>query len=320
MMFICILLLVTSILSAQGIAIGASEKTADDSAVLEMHSTEKGMLIPRMTEAQKDAIPSPAEGLTIYQTDAPEGIKFFDGNVWVDTETLSGAPASGSGSATGVSINATGAAADPSAMLDVSSTTQGFLPPRMTLVQRNAIASPAQGLMVYQTDNTKGLYVYDGSAWRALYYNHYVGESYGGGIVIYVDDSGLHGIIAAPVNTSGWYSWGFGVSGTTGDAVYDGYMNTMKIDQLVNPIPEKAASAALNYSYGGYDDWHLPSQNEMELIYTNKGLLGSFPSSLGYWTSTETDPSNAYCYEISSGQGESTHKETEHYVRAVRYF
>lgn len=54
---------------------------------------------------------------------------------------------------------------DASAALEVSSTTKGFLPPRMTATQRAAIAMPATGMMVYQTDGTAGLYVYSGSAW-----------------------------------------------------------------------------------------------------------------------------------------------------------
>ncbi len=52
-----------------------------------------------------------------------------------------------------------------SAALDVSSTTQGLLAPRMTDAQRLAIASPATGLLVYQTNGTKGLYQFDGSSW-----------------------------------------------------------------------------------------------------------------------------------------------------------
>ncbi len=47
---------------------------------------------------------------------------------------------------------------DPSAMLDVKSTTKGMLVPRMTQAQRNAIANPATGLMIYQTDVGPGLY------------------------------------------------------------------------------------------------------------------------------------------------------------------
>jgi hypothetical protein len=55
-----------------------------------------------------------------------------------------------------------------SARLQIDSTTQGFLPPRMTSTQRAAIATPAEGLIVFQTDGTIGLYVYANSTWRTL--------------------------------------------------------------------------------------------------------------------------------------------------------
>jgi len=69
---------------------------------------------------------------------------------------------------------------DSSAIIQADSTTQGFLPPRMTQVQKNAISSPATGLVIYQTDGTinlltpggpvaaslAGLYVYNGTAWE----------------------------------------------------------------------------------------------------------------------------------------------------------
>jgi hypothetical protein len=55
-----------------------------------------------------------------------------------------------------------------SALLDVSSTTKGLLAPRMTKTQRDAITTPATGLLVYQTDNTPGFYTYNGTAWVAL--------------------------------------------------------------------------------------------------------------------------------------------------------
>jgi hypothetical protein len=65
-----------------------------------------------------------------------------------------------------VGINADGSNADPSSILDIKSTTKGFLIPRMTQDQRNLITSPAPGLMIYQTDNTPGFYYYNGSAWE----------------------------------------------------------------------------------------------------------------------------------------------------------
>jgi hypothetical protein len=52
-----------------------------------------------------------------------------------------------------------------SAKVQIDSTTQGFLPPRMTNAQRTAIASPAVGLMVYCTDAVEGLYIYKSTGW-----------------------------------------------------------------------------------------------------------------------------------------------------------
>jgi uncharacterized protein (TIGR02145 family) len=69
-----------------------------------------------------------------------------------------------------VGINADGSSANTSAMLDVSSTTKGFLPPRMTFLQRQAIVSPATVLMIYCTNcSTNGeMQVYNGSSWTNM--------------------------------------------------------------------------------------------------------------------------------------------------------
>ena len=56
----------------------------------------------------------------------------------------------------------------PSAQLDVSSTSKGFLTPRMTAAQRIAISSPTNGLLVYQTDAPIGFYFYKGGVWTSL--------------------------------------------------------------------------------------------------------------------------------------------------------
>lgn len=64
----------------------------------------------------------------------------------------------------GVGVNETGANPDASAILDASSTTKGFLPPRMTTAQRNAINTPAVGLMIFNiTDNC--MQWFDGFYW-----------------------------------------------------------------------------------------------------------------------------------------------------------
>ena len=54
---------------------------------------------------------------------------------------------------------------EASSILDVSSTTKGLLTPRMTEIQKNAISSPATGLLLYQTDIFKGFYYRDTTSW-----------------------------------------------------------------------------------------------------------------------------------------------------------
>lgn len=62
-----------------------------------------------------------------------------------------------------VAVNTDGSAPDNSAMLDVKSTTRGLLAPRMTLAQRNAIVTPATGLVIFQTNGTPGYYYNSGT-------------------------------------------------------------------------------------------------------------------------------------------------------------
>ena len=70
--------------------------------------------------------------------------------------------------AQGIAINKTGADPDNSAILDISSTNKGVLFPRMATAQRDAISSPATGLMIYQTDNISGFYRFNGTSWVSI--------------------------------------------------------------------------------------------------------------------------------------------------------
>ncbi|MFK5857054.1 MAG: FISUMP domain-containing protein, partial [Bacteroidota bacterium] len=75
-----------------------------------------------------------------------------------------------------IAINTDGSAADNSAMLDIKSTTKGVLLPRMTNTQIQSIASPADGLLVYSTDDSK-VYCYNSSD------NEWKGIDYGSGTI-----------------------------------------------------------------------------------------------------------------------------------------
>jgi len=63
--------------------IGIGTTAPDASTALEVVSTSKGILIPRMTQAQKGAIATPATGLLIYQTDGTAGFYYYNGTGWV---------------------------------------------------------------------------------------------------------------------------------------------------------------------------------------------------------------------------------------------
>jgi hypothetical protein len=97
-------LLVSSVWAQQNVGIGTN--TPHPTALLELYSTSKGLLIPRMTQAERDAISSPATGLLIYQTDNTPGFYYWNGTAWIPILSSS----SGSGlfwSLTGNSITGT---------------------------------------------------------------------------------------------------------------------------------------------------------------------------------------------------------------------
>lgn len=62
---------------------GTNGTTPNPAAALEVNSTTKGLLLPRMTKAQRDAIASPVAGLSIYQTDNLPGLRVYNGANWV---------------------------------------------------------------------------------------------------------------------------------------------------------------------------------------------------------------------------------------------
>jgi uncharacterized protein (TIGR02145 family) len=70
--------------------VGINTNTPDASSALDIESTTGGILIPRLTETQRDAISSPATGLMIYQTDQTTGFYFYDGTTWTKIEGVVG--------------------------------------------------------------------------------------------------------------------------------------------------------------------------------------------------------------------------------------
>jgi len=148
-----------------------------------------------------------------------------------------------------------------------------------------------------------------------------VGQSYQGGIIAYVDDTGKHGLIAAPEDQSPgilWWNGSFIVTGATGTMIGTGKENTAKIVQAQGQ-GNYAAKLCADLVLDGYSDWFLPSFNELDVLYRNRDAIGMFSSGV-YWSSSELNSNYAWYQTFSGGGQGSNGKENTGRVRAVRAF
>lgn len=82
-LYLLILVFLVKFGNSQGVAINTDGSRANSSAMLDVKSTTSGMLIPRMTQAERNGISSPASSLLIYQTDNTPGFYYWDSRSWV---------------------------------------------------------------------------------------------------------------------------------------------------------------------------------------------------------------------------------------------
>jgi hypothetical protein len=230
-----------------------------------------------------------------------------------------------------VAINTDGSTPDASAKLDVKSTNKGFLLPRMTDAQRDAISSPEAGLQIFNTTTNRPNY-YNGSVWMNFDNTKVleVGDFYQGGVIFWLDGSG-GGLICAASDQSTAALWGCNgtlIGGASGTALGTGAQNTIAIEAgcATSGI---AADICANLSLNGYTDWFLPSKDELNEMYINitaidvaalanggAAFTGSF-----YWSSSEYDYINAGTQNYGSGtQIYNAGKGSGVGVRAVRAF
>lgn len=127
-----------------------------------------------------------------------------------------------------------------------------------------------------------------------------IGMEAQGGIIFYLDESGQHGLVSAKSDI-GIAQWGClyeNVKGAEGYGIGTGYQNTIdiingcQIPQLKFGEQHYAAFKTLEYELNGYDDWYLPSLDELKSIFSMRDIIGNF-SDVKYWSSTE-------CTELSS--------------------
>ena len=158
---------------------------------------------------------------------------------------------------------------------------------------------------------------------------HYVGEFFGGGIVIHVDHTGQHGLIMSleDLSTSAQ-------AGTfSPNSTWDGASNTA--DALGGSAAGSGVVLCSDYSAGGFTDWYLPSRDEMRIIVNNLYEVNKALDSDGdplttiifeglYHTSSHKSSSGHYYYNFTLNSGyhynNGGSESANGYIRAVRTF
>ncbi len=316
-------------------------------------------------------------GVNALQTIAPGNsgnILLSDGITWISAPltgvtagnltgtTLASNVISSSLTSVGVLTNTTingklivgsASAVTSSAVLEASSTSQGFLPPRLNYYQRTQITNPVAGLTIWCSNcgDSGEMQVFNGASWTNMIggtatgtINLSIGQNYQGGKVAYIlvngdpgyDPNMQHGLIAALSDQSESIVWdnrnsvNWQNTGATEISIGTGFSNTNTIIARIGGTPSGyAAGIARAHNGGGYNDWYLPSKDELNKLYLNNTAigLGGFGFNNAYWSSSE--PLNERLlawYQIfeptgsNAGRQNAWLKDTGYRVRAIRSF
>jgi hypothetical protein len=330
--------------------VGIGTTNPNTSAALDITSTTKGLLPPRMTYAQRQAISSPATGLMIYCTDCGAGgqAHVYNGSAWVNMiggEATNQPPTVASTTAAS-SITRTSATSGGNITNDFgnSITARGVCwstSQNPTKADAKTIESGTTGSFTSNITGLTGSTLYyvrayatnaAGTSYSAqesfTTLNYQIGDSYLGGIIAYILQSGdpgydanvLHGLIAAPSDqsTAIWGCEGTTISGADGTAIGTGNQNTIDIMSGCSTAGI-AARLCGDLVLNGYSDWYLPSKDELNKLYLNQVAIGGFANS-SYWSSSEKDYSSAWKQSFVGGSQAGDGKDFTGRVRAVRAF
>lgn len=333
--FIAAIILLISSNSIAQVTITTDGSNGDGSAILDIKSTTKGFLPPRMSQTERDAIVMPAEGLMIYILEDYEW-QIYNGSSWVNIDGSSCAPEPPDTIFGNTFF-------EPNAVDQLYSITPLTGPYYYTwAVTEDATITGGQGTtnilvnfsatagnVSVRVENGCGNSEYKNLAVRPIN----IGDTLQGGIVAYILKNGdpgfvfgeAHGLIAA-VGDQGtfirWWIGDFSNSGITGTTIGSGSANTTAIINSPGATGDYAAKVCRDYRGGGYSDWFLPSKDELNKLYEMHVLgFGGFDQRT-YWSSSEALGKIVLVWEqrFVDGQQEDMFIDVSFHVRACRYF
>lgn len=330
LLYFVILLFNSNLLFCQ-IAINTDGSLADTSAMLDIKSSTLGVLLPRMTHAEINSISGPSNGLLVYCTDCGISglgalLMFMTGD-WhmIITDCLNPhSPKEGIHVPNGPQITWKWESV-------VSATSYKWNSVNVYASATDVGMSTSHLQTGLSPDTTYTSYVWavdtcgvSTPTTLTQYLPFMVGQNYAGGIIIYVDGTGEHGLIAATEDQSTAAEWGcYGtLVGASGVGIGTGQANTTAI---VNGCSTSGIAARLcnDLDLNGYTDWFLPSKDELLKMYQQKSWISNIAdetSSPPYWSSTESAEFQAWLQYFYTGQQNDKSKSLTYGVRAVRTF
>ena len=157
-----------------------------------------------------------------------------------------------------------------------------------------------------------------------------IGDFHEGGIIFYIDNTGEHGLVCTVVDQGFDVTWGcpslikFGADGLI---IGTGAQNTIDILAACTETPI-AASTCNQLVLNGYDDWFLPSKDELDSLYQHRTIVnetaveneGGLLHGGEYWSSSHHSDNTVWIQSFDAGNQTGDTKNTKHYVRAIREF
>ena len=157
-----------------------------------------------------------------------------------------------------------------------------------------------------------------------------IGDFHEGGVIFYLDETGEHGLVCAVLDQGFNIEWGcpsllnFGADGLE---IGTGAQNTADILNACDEV-NIAASLCDQFESNGYDDWYLPSRDELDSLYQHREIVsetaiennGGNLSGGEYWSSSHYLDNTVWIQNFDAGNQLSELKDQNNYVRAIRTF